>query len=126
MHKELVVRLLYLAAGIALGALAVVYAPSAMAHPGGMAKDGAHRDSSTGIRHWHLAIPCQAKPCNVGFVDGQVLDHLDPIPEECPVLVGKIAGEWDKGYWDRNEGRIAAWAVDGVRLKCWKMSRAPP
>ena len=29
----------------------------AMAHPGGMAKDGCHKDSETGLRHAHVTIP---------------------------------------------------------------------
>ena len=118
-------RTLHSIATGALLAFAALALGSAWAHPGGSAKDGAHRDRSTGERHWHLEIPC-ADPCNAGIVPHALLDHLDPAPDECPELLDSILTEASKSYWNRSELDIAEWTVDGIRAGCWRVPRAPP
>ena len=119
-------RTLTTIAGAALLALAGVALGPAFAHPGGFAGDGAHRDRSTGERHWHLEIPCVADPCNVGLVPYALLDHLDPAPDECPGLLDDILAEASKSNWNRSERRIVERVVDGIRAGCWRTPRAPP
>ena len=113
--------------GVITAALAMMVGASlAWAHSGGMAKDGAHRDRATGERHWHLEIPCISKPCNVGFVDAEILGELFPVPDGCDALVEQITAEGGKSYWTRSEGSISGWALRGVRLRCWKTTHDPP
>jgi len=48
-------RITLAAAGfIVLGALAIAIGSAAHAHPGGLAKDGCHKDNAAGERHWHI------------------------------------------------------------------------
>ena len=44
--------LIVFAAGVLVGA-ALCGSGVALAHPGGLAKDGCHRDKAAGERHWH-------------------------------------------------------------------------
>lgn len=106
-------------AGLALG--------PAWAHPGGLSKDGAHMSRDTGTRHWHLEIPCQGSPCNVGMVPLSFIDHLDPPPDECPALANRILDEAQRDGWGRPRLLdIAHWTVDGIAVGCWRIPRAPP
>ena len=111
----------------ALGALACLALGPAGAHPGGLAKDGAHMSRDTGERHWHLEIPCQGKPCNVGMLPHSFLDYLDPPPDECPGLANRIVDEAQRTGWGRPRADdIAHWAVEGIAAGCWRIPRAPP
>ncbi len=117
-------------AAIALGGFVIVaamfvLADAVMAHPGGLAKDGAHRDKETGERHWHLVVPCVADPCNPGFIDATILERMDPTPPGCAGLLDAIGREFDKSYWNRNESRIVESVRRGVLIGCWRVPRVP-
>ena len=105
-------------AGVALG--------PAFAHSGGMGADGAHMKRTTGVRHWHLEVPCMEKPCRTGVMPSQFIEVFDPIPDDCPGLHDRIVAEADKSYWNRSEARVAEWAYEGIRAGCWRVPRAPP
>ena len=111
----------------ALAALAGLAVGAAWAHPGGMAKDGAHMNRDTGVRHWHLEVPCAGKPCNVGMLPHSFLDYLDPPPDECPGIVDRILDEAQRDGWGRPRTHdIAHWAIDGITAGCWRVPSAPP
>ncbi len=111
---------------IAIAVALLLACASADAHPGGLAKDGAHRDSSTGERHWHLEVPCVSTPCNTGMLPAELADHLDPVPEGCADLHERIVAEANEGYWGRDDTDIAGWVLRGLDLGCWRVPRAPP
>ena len=111
-----------LAAIVALG-LAV---GPAHAHPGGMAKDGSHMDRKTGVRHWHLEVPCFSDPCDVGVLPRAFVEHLDPVPAECLVLHDNIVAESRESFWLRDDAQMVGWALRGIRAGCWRVPQGPP
>lgn len=120
-------RVVWLCIGCVAGIILGMMLPGAIAHPGGLAADGAHTSRDTGVRHWHLEVPCTATPCGVGMLDAAVLDHLDPPPPECPALHDRIVIEAQRDSWlGPPLSDIAAWAVAGIQAGCWRVPRAPP
>ena len=119
-------RTLTTIAGAALLALTGVALGPAFAHPGGTAADGAHMNRDTGVRHWHLEIPCAVKPCNVGTLDTRFLDYLDPPPEECSGLLDSIVAEARKPFWSQSKEHIIERTFEGINARCWRIPRAPP
>ena len=55
MRDRLLTRGIYLAVGIAIGLVigGIAFAGESHAHPGGLARDGCHKDNAAGNRHWH-------------------------------------------------------------------------
>ena len=118
-------RIVWLCIGLVAGIVFGMMLPGALAHPGGLGADGAHLSRDTGVRHWHLEIPC-TKPCSVGMLDTRVLDHLDPPPAECPWLHDRIVTEARRDAWlGPSYEDIATWAVAGIQAGCWRVPRAP-
>ena len=83
--KEFRVRLLYLAVGVAIGALVTVYAPGAEAHGGGKDKHNCHKvrvDGEVTDYHFHDAgTNTRAGACEKDE-KGNVVHVVEP---DCPV-----------------------------------------
>ena len=100
--------LLSLAAGLALA----IMASPAMAHSGGMAADGCHRDKKAGERHWHIdggsdrGGECIRR-------NGETVRMPPPAPEPATVTVRSdvytaLVAERDRLRGDLGEARRAA------------------
>ena len=95
-RRMLITRVIWFAIGLIAGVLITVTS-GALAHNGGLAKDGCHNDKSVGERHWHhqdtrdRAGKCEKiGELHIRYVESPQPDMTSPPLEPSPELLDRI------------------------------------